>query len=306
MQWFFIALVAPILWAFVNIADHYLISKYSQKEKERSSGGLVIFSSFIGIFIAFLILVFHRGVFDISSGDKLLLLLAGVFTIIWIVLYLYTLEIEEVSRVVPWFLTVPVFGYILGYIFLGETLTQNQILGSVVIFVGLILISINFSGEKKHFKKRPIIYMAFACFIIAVSGVIFKYVTVEGNFWVSSFWEYLGLGLSGFFIYSFLPKHRDEFHYMNKLGGRKIFSVNVVSELASISGNLVTNFALLLAPVTMVFLVGTFQPAIVLILTVLGTKFFPHIIKEDISRKVLIPKTIAIVLMVIGSTILFI
>src|ERR1035437_6576858 len=104
MQWFFIALVAPFLWAFVNIADHYLISKYSQREKEHSSGGLVIFSSFIGIFIACLILVFTQGIFDISSADKLLLILAGVLTIVWIILYLYAMEIEEVSRVVPWFL----------------------------------------------------------------------------------------------------------------------------------------------------------------------------------------------------------
>lgn len=305
MQWFFIALVAPFLWAFVNIADHYLISKYSQREKERSSGGLVIFSSFIGLFIASFILVFSRGIFDIPSTDKLLLLLAGVLTIVWIILYLYTLEIEEVSRVVPWFLTVPVFGYILGYIFLGETLTQNQILGSIVIFFGLILISINFSGEKRSLKKKPVIYMAFACLIIAISGVIFKYVTIEGNFWASSFWEYLGLGMAGLFIYSFIPKHRNEFHYMNRLGGRKIFLVNVFSELASISGNMLTNFALLLAPVTMVFLVGTFQPAIVLVLTVLGTKFFPHIVTENISRKALVPKILAIILMVIGSTILF-
>ncbi|HCY17767.1 TPA: hypothetical protein DHT42_01010 [Candidatus Nomurabacteria bacterium] len=60
MNWFFIALVAPFLWAFVNIADSFLISKYSQREKERSSGGLVIFSSLIGIFIAFLTSLFMQ------------------------------------------------------------------------------------------------------------------------------------------------------------------------------------------------------------------------------------------------------
>jgi len=29
MQWFFIALVAPFLWALVNIADNYLVKKLS-------------------------------------------------------------------------------------------------------------------------------------------------------------------------------------------------------------------------------------------------------------------------------------
>lgn len=54
MNWFFIALGAPFLWAIVNIADTYLVSRYSEKEKERSSGGLVLFSSLIGLVVAFL------------------------------------------------------------------------------------------------------------------------------------------------------------------------------------------------------------------------------------------------------------
>lgn len=44
MQWFFIALVAPFLWALVNLADKYLVTRFSHKEEERSSGGLVLFS----------------------------------------------------------------------------------------------------------------------------------------------------------------------------------------------------------------------------------------------------------------------
>lgn len=306
MTWFLIALVAPFLWAIVNIADQYLIANFSQREKERSSGGLVIFSSIIGIIIALLILIFTNGIFDIPLLDKSILLFAGLLTVVWIILYLYTLEIEEVSNVIPWFLMVPVFGYILGYIFLGETLTNSQMIGSLIILCGLVLISINFKEGKRYFKKKLTLYMVFASMIIAISGILFKYVTIENNFWVSSFWEYLGLGIAGLLIFLFIPKHRNEFLYMHRTGGRKIFFVNVISELMSITGNLMTNFALLLAPVTLVYLVGSLQPALVLILSILGTKFLPHIIKENISTKILIPKIIAIALMTLGSVFLFI
>jgi drug/metabolite transporter (DMT)-like permease len=306
MTWFFVALAAPFLWALVNIADQYLITKYSDREKEHSSGGLVLFSSLIGIFIAILIALFTNGVFNIIMSDALLLMLTGLLTIVWIVLYLYALEVEEVSSVAPWFLTVPIFGYIFGNIFLGETLTLNQIIGSIIILVGVIVLTLNFTNEEKKFKHKPVIYMILACILVALSGVIFKFVTVENNFWISSFWEYAGLGLSGLLIYIFIPKYRREFMHMNKHGGRKIFVVNTVSELATISGNLLTNYALLLAPVTMVYLVGSFQPAIVLGLTLIGTKLLPHIIKEDMSRNVLEPKIIAILIMIVGSAILFI
>ncbi len=304
-SWFLYAIIAPFLWAVVNIADQYLIAKYSDRDKERSSGGLVIFSSVIGLVIALLIFVFTNGLFDIPLVDKLLLLLTGVLTIIWVVLYLFALEIEEVSRVVPWFLTVPVFGYILGYLFLGETLNLEQVIGAIIIFVGLIIISVDWRETSKRVKKKPLFYMLAVSLTVAVSGIIFKYVTVENNFWVSSFWEYLGLGLSGVLIFFLMPERRKEFMHMNRTGGLKIFVVNVASEFMTVSGNLLTNFALILAPVTLVFIVSAFQPAFVLLLTVIGTYMFPKIIKEDMSWQVLYPKIVAVIVMVIGSAILF-
>lgn len=305
MTWFFIALAAPILWALVNIFDKFLVSKFSQKEKEHSSGGLVLFSSLIGIVIAFLIWAFSSNVFNIPLLDKLLLITTGVLTIVWIVLYLYTLETEDVSTVVPWFLSVPIFGFVLGFIFLGETLSFQQIIGSIIVLFGAFLTSLDFSLEGKKFKWKPVIYMLIACFLVALSGIIFKYVTVENNFWVSSFWEYIGLGGAGLFIFFFLPKYRREFMNMNRKGGRTIFLVNIASEFMTVSGNLLTNFALLLAPVTMVYLVGSFQPAFVLFLGILGTRFFPHIAKENLDKYVLFPRITAIGIIIIGSIILF-
>ena len=303
MQWFFIALGAPFLWALVNISDQYLVAKYSTGK--RGSGALVLFSSLIGIFVAVMIGVSAGGIFDISVLDKMLLIVMGGITIAWVILYLFTLEIEDVSVVVPWFLTVPVFGYALGHVFLGETLTNQQMIGSIVTLLGILLISIDFSGQKKKLNWRPAFYMIIACFLIAIAGVIFKYVTVSENFWISSFWEYAGLGGFGILIYLFVPKYRKEFMLMNRQGGKKILTLNTVSELLTIGGNLLTNYAILLAPVAMVYLVSSFQPAIVLFLTLFATKFFPNIAQENTKRHILLPKIIAIVIMIVGSAILF-
>lgn len=304
MTWFFIALGAPFLWALVNISDQYLVKKYSTGEK--GSGGLVLFSSLIGIFVAILIGIFTSGLFSVSNIDKILLITIGGLSITWIIIYLYTIEIEDISFIIPWFSVIPVFGYILGYIFLGETLTHLELIGSVIIIFGVLVISIDFSLEEKYkFKWKPALYLLFACLLIAISGIIFKHVTIVDSFWVSSFWEYLGLGLFGILIYFFVPKFRREFHYMNKKGGIKIFSLNTASELVNIFGNLLTNYAILLAPVAMVYLVGSFQPAVVLIFVIIGTKFFPKIISEKIHRQILVPKIIAIIIIIIGTTILF-
>jgi len=306
MNWFFIALGAPFLWALVNLADNYLVSRFSNKEKERSSGGLVLFSSLIGLFVALGIWIFVPGVFHIPVLDKLLLFVSGILTIVWVILYLFTLEIEDTSAVVPWFLSVPVFGYILGYIFLGENLTTNQFIGSGVLFLGLIIISLDFRDGQKKLKHKPMLYMLCASMAIAISGIIFKYVTVGNSFWVSSFWEYVGLGISGLLIFLFIPHYREAFLHMNRTGGRTIFTVNIVSELMTVTGNLMTNFALLLAPVVMVYLVSSFQPAIVLVLALVANKFFPDLGKEDISKHALVPKMISVIIVIIGSVILLI
>jgi drug/metabolite transporter (DMT)-like permease len=303
MQWFFIALAAPFLWALVNISDQYLVEKYSTGT--RGSGGLVLFSSLMGVVVAATIGIFTKGIFAVPLLDKILLIIAGGTTVAWIILYLFTLEIEDVSVVVPWFLTVPIFGYALGYIFLGEVLLSTQILGSLITLSGVLLISIDFSGQKRKINWRPACYMIVACMLIAISGIIFKFVTIGNNFWISSFWEYVGLGTFGILLFVFVPKYREEFMLMNKKGGKTIFALNMTSETLTIIGNLLTNYAILLAPVTMVYLVGSFQPAIVLFLTLFSTKFFPKIIKEDTSEKVLLPKIIAIAIMILGSAVLF-
>lgn len=302
MNWFFIALGAPFLWALVNIFDQYLVAEYSTGE--RGSGGLVLFSSLIGVFVAFGIWIFNPHVFNIGGMDKILLIITGFITIIWIILYLFTIELEDISTLVPWFLTVPVFGYLLGYVFLGETLTRNQQIGSIIVLLGVGIVSIDFKNNRK-FRWKPALYMLVACLLIALSGIIFKYVTVEDNFWISSFWEYVGLGIAGIILYICVPKYRKEFMHMNKLGGKTIFTLNVVSEIMTVVGNMLTNFALLLAPVTMVYLVGSFQPAILLVMTIIFTYTYPNIVKEDMSKGVLIPKIIAIFIMICGSVILF-
>ena len=53
-------------------------------------------------------------------------------------------------------------------------------------------------------------------FLIAVIGIIFKYITIAGDFWVSSFWVNFGLSISGIFIFIFISSYRYEFFKMIK------------------------------------------------------------------------------------------
>jgi len=80
-------------------------------------------------------------------------------------------------------------------------------------------------------------------------------------------------------------RNPEDYTKMIKIGRVKIFSLNFASEVISSIGNVLTNYAILLAPVVMVFLVGSFQPAILLILTIICTKFFQKLLLKTYLRE---------------------
>ena len=48
MNWFFIALGAPFLWALANLFDQYLVNKYTNNRRS-SVGALVLFPVYLAL-----------------------------------------------------------------------------------------------------------------------------------------------------------------------------------------------------------------------------------------------------------------
>src|SRR3989338_5645286 len=135
-NWFLLALIAPILWSIVNHIDKYMLSKYL---KDRGIGALLIFSAFASVAIIPFILYFYSGpIFDISTKDLWTLIFVGFLSVGAFYFYLKGMDEEEASIVIPLFQLVPVFGYFLGYLVLGESLNLTQIFSSLLVIGGVI------------------------------------------------------------------------------------------------------------------------------------------------------------------------
>jgi drug/metabolite transporter (DMT)-like permease len=303
MNWFLIAISAPVLWAVVNIADQYIVEKHAKGE--HPVGALVLFSSLIGLLVALGIGLFTKGLLIFSNATIALLMLAGIVHAVWIMTYLRALELDEVSSIAAWFLTAPVFSYVLSYFVLGEQLTKSQLLGGCIILFGALILSLDFTKRKVAFKTKVGLLMLTSCFLIAVVSVLFKYVTVENSFWQASFWEYAGLGFAGVVLLIAKPSYRRAFRDMWKTGGTRILSLNMGSESLTIVANLLSSFAILLAPITLVYIVNSYQPVIVLLMTYICTRYFPNIITEQFAFRTLAPKLIAIGVMIVGTVFIF-
>lgn len=304
-NWFLIALIAPVLWSIVNHIDKYMLSRYL---KGRGVGALLIFSALSSIIILpFIAFIYHTDIFNISSSDLLVLLFIGFLSAGAFYFYLMGMEMEEASIVVPLFQLIPVFGYFLGYLILGESLSTYQILSSLLIMSGIIVLSIEIDEENKlKLKTRVLILIAISSFLFALHDALFKKVAIVEGFWISVFWQYVSLTIFGLLILISVKKFREEFFEMfsKKIGGKILFT-NFTSEILYIFGNLSNNFATLLAPVAVVLVVSSYQPLFVFIGGVFLTIFLPKIAIERISKKHLFHKFISILVIIIGSYFLY-
>lgn len=298
MNWFLIALIAPALWSISNHLDKYLLGKYFHGG---GIGALMIFSSLIGFFIAPIIYVFFPEVINIDWNFGLLVMANGFLYVLGFLPYFYALQKDEASVVVPLFQTIPVFSYILGLIFLNEVLAVKQILASLLIIGGAFWLSMDLNNGKIKLKQDVFWLMFLTSFFVALNGLIFKYVAIRSDFWTTSFWEYLGMAMLAIVLYSFVPSYRKQFRYIMQTNKVPVLGLNGFNEVVNIVAKFCMNFATLLAPLALVWVVNGFQPFFVFVYGIFLTVFFPKLGEENITRKILVQKLTAIVVMFLGT-----
>lgn len=303
MNWFFLSISAPLLWAIVNHLDKLLLEKYFKR------GGvptLLIFSSIIGIVAAPFLFFLSPNVLDISFLNFAILLVNGIFAGIALWLYLLALSEDEASIVVVFYQLIPVFGYVLGYFLLGEILTQKQLIAMALIILGAAVISFEIDQENKFkLRKKTAILMTLASLVYALDSVLFKLVAIKENFWTSLFWEYVALGFMGIVLLA-VSSYRKDFVNMIKTNSIGIFSLNILNEIIYIGGNFLFAYSYLLAPVALVLLVNSYQPLLVLLIGIFLTIFLPKLGTENIQIKHITQKICAVIIVGIGTYLLFI
>nr|MBP6060563.1 DMT family transporter [Candidatus Paceibacterota bacterium] len=293
------------LLTLVNHLDKYLLEKYF---KDGGVGALMIFSSLSGVLVLPFALFFSsENVFEIPLNFISVLIMVGIFSALAVFAYLFALEDEEATVVVPFYQTIPIFSGILGYLFLGEEVTTSQIIGMLIIISGSIILSLELDEVNNFkFKTKAVVLMLVSSFLFTINAIIFKKVALESSFWASIFWENVGLLITGLFIFVFFKNYRKLFIGVFKENRTKVMIFNIVSEILVLIGNISLQYALMLAPVALVLLVDSYQPIFVLIWAVIFYFLFPNIFKEELDRKNLIKKIISILIIGLGTTIVYI
>jgi drug/metabolite transporter (DMT)-like permease len=217
------------------------------------------------------------------------------------------LEQDEASIVVVFYQLVPIIGLVLGYFILGETINQLQFIAMMIVIFGTTIISFEIDEENNFkLKKRTIALMLAASTFWALESVVFKYTALEVTLWPSLFWENLVLFVIGVLIYIFVKSYRENFNLAVTGNTKPILGLNFMNEVTYITGNVVTSYAYLLAPIALILLTQSFQPIFVFAIGIFLTIFFPKINTEKIHSRSVWQKLIAILITGFGTYLLLI
>jgi len=315
MLWLIITICAYLVLAAVYLVDKYLLEKSIPDPKLYSFyiGLLGVSAVILGFFIDFYI-----------PGIRFLLfsILTGVFFIFALFWFYRTLQLFEASRVVPAVggLT-PLFSLALVYFLSrgGIVLNVWKTLALFILIGGSILIS--YKPDKRGLKNtfKTVLFCSIAAFLMALFFVMSKYVyNASPSFLFGFIWMRVGGGIAALIFLIVSEQVRGEFlkwfrlsrsvSDKKKSNSQKTAVVFITNQIFGATGSVLQNLAVFLAPtVAYVSLINALQGTQYLFLFVfiwvLSLKL-PNIIKEDISKKAIIQKLLAILLIGTGVSIL--
>jgi len=295
MSWLLFAFSGPVLWAISMHLDKYLVDRYFANS---SPAVLLVFTSILGLLMLPAIWALAPHVVGIPLRSSLVITTSGLVFMVAMFLYFQALQSEEASVVAPFFQIAPVFGYVLGYLVLGEVPTAWQTAGGALIVGGTLLLS-HRGGDARRFKSRLVLLMVACAFLLSLTSLVFKVYAISDEFWTTMFWSFAGQAVFGFAIMAIEP-YRRQFLRLLRTNTRALISVNAVNEFVNLGGSLGTRYALVLAPLGLVQAVTSTTTLFVFVFGVALSALFPAFGREELSGGQLVKKGGAATLIVVG------
>ncbi len=295
MFWIAISIFPFFAWATVSVIEKYTIV-HEIENPNVFWVWQVFLASLVFVSIPFIGL-------DVPSFKLLALLaLAGALYFFGAVPYFVAIKDEEATRVNILWNLIPVFTLIFGWVLFGSILNRVELLAFFALLSGAGVASIHAHKGKFVFKKS-LLLMIFSCAMYALCFVILDYVQEFMSFYNAYIWNFVFMILASFTMF-FFKKFRRDFIDQTKKINAKLGILAFTTALLDHSGIFFFVYALGFTPAAIVSAMEGFQSIFVFIYAVILTLFAPQILKEEIDRKNIFFKIIALILMMVGLVIL--
>lgn len=291
-----VAFIGYILAAIVNIFDKFILS-----EKKVSPAVFVFYTT---IFLLPVLLLVPFGVaFPVSILDWLVALASGVFFGLGLWTMYRAILHSEISHVGPLIGgVVPIAVLFFSNLFLGEYLTNRQLLAISFLIIGTLIVAAE-QSKTHHGWHKGIWWGVASGLFFALSHVASKYSYDVYGFYSGLIWTRGALGLVGLFLL-FFPTVRQEIFSRKKsaIHESRINNLFVVlsSRILGVTSVLFIQYAISLGSVSVVNALSGVQYACLIILVFLLSRFRPKIFKEFYTRGEIVQEASAIIFIAIG------
>ena len=276
-EWVFYALLGPLFLTATCYIDKFSLGRYTS--------GMVDFLFFSTIsswaFVPMLALYF--GLPELS-WYALPAVLCGVVLVVSYFFYGVALAKGDTSDLMLLVGMIPIVTLAFGYILLGQQVSFAQILSSLFVVGGVLILSVK-SWSQGVRLRRGAAWMFVAIFIWSALTLLSDWTLGKISFGSFIIWEAVGVAFSGPLMCLAPQARRKIVMYVRQASYKKYIWFNL-NNFADISGQLLLSKALSLAPVAgLVVVVSQVQSFYTILTGLVLTLIVPQYIKEDISAK---------------------
>lgn len=296
--WLLIAVIAYIFFGISSFGDKLVLSG---KPKPKS------YTFYVGVFgLVSLLLIPFAGNFGLPSATGFFwIVLDALVRVLGVYTMFKALERFDVSRVMATIgATQPIFIFLLTCIFWGpQAMATGDIIAFALLFMGSVIISIekNISITGDYLKITILSSIMFSLDYVFAKFVFLNQPFLQGIIWI---------GVLIFILVLFLlitKESRKEIFQKKMVSNRRTQMAFVLAQASGGAANLLQGFSIALAPVAFLAVINSLrgiQYVFLFFITVFVSFFYPKILKEELSKKIILQKIVSIILIAVGLGIL--
>ena len=290
--WILFILIAELIWSFTSLFDKIILSRGHIK----SPYVFVAFNGLMNILLIFLLPFYDFG--PLSISNILIAVTAGIFLTLGIVFYYKAVQREEISRVLMLWQLIPIFVLVMSFLFIDEVLTKKHFAGFLFLFAAGLVVS--YKKVNGKFKLSKAFYLMLgSTLLISVYYVVSKHIYEVTDFWSAFMWLRVA-AFSGILVL-FIPSVRKQFITTMKNMKREIRGLIGFKMIVDFSAFMFLGYAMLNGPISLISALGSATaPMFIFFITIFTSIYLPHLIKENIDKKSVLTKIMAIALIIAG------
>ncbi len=295
-----LALISLFIWSLASYFDKFLVVKYQLDGQNRISHLMVISSLLAGVVMLPITLYINRNDLMIASGSSWLTVATVLSSMTAIYTYFLAYKKVDPDIVTVFHQLIPIFGFVISFVIFKQPFSEHQILGSILVITAALVLAFNF---RMKLNKQAIANMILSSFFYAVFFFLFVELSNRNGFSKALLLYQIGLILFGFFLL-FNRKIRTHFVAI-VIKKPKFLFINLFNQFMNFIALSINNYVMTILPIALVSSLAGAQPAMILVIGLVGFKLFPKLFIEKISNQEIIKLILSIILSAVGIWIMF-